>query len=808
MNRGRSMPRAVSVALGRFRALMRLRWHLETLPRDAGYAWRLLRSRPLSSAAAIATLAIGIGLNAAVFSVFDWVLIRPLPYPSPEDLVRVFSAGTAPVTGPADLTYSEFVLLSQAKALDASTAFSTATRVIDGPERSPAHVLVSRVGGDLFGTFGVRPAIGRGIDANEAASGATVVILSDTLWRRRFSANPEIAGRVITIDGKPHTINGVMPAGRGYPKEADLWYPLSAEERQDDDRELVMIGRLSSGTTAERAGLELTTLASAVPAAARRVWVENVQRTEVRDVRAALTALLAASALLLLIACANVAALIGARGADRTGELALRSALGASRARLFQQQLTESVLLAAVGGVAGLLLGTWTLDLLITLAPAGLPRLGEITLDGRVILIGAGATLLVGLAVGLGPSCAASRLDLRASLGATGSVRASGRTRVRRVLVGGQTAMAVVLTIGAGLLARSLQHLVTIDHGFAAEHLLAVDLYLRGSVTGDVRQLFRELVESAEAIPGVRSAAVAMRLPSAQMSGFRVSVGRVGVSTETFPATLRPVTARYFETAGIPILQGRPFTGSDTQKAPRVAIVNRTFVRAVLGGGEALGTTLASDIVEGNLSVVGVVADVTPSGARDRAALYVSMEQLPVGGSLLVRTDGDPQSIVPALTTSLRTSAPALARDRIYRVADTLEANRAATRFNTQLASAFASLALLLAAIGVYGLTAGEVAARWRELAIRLALGATRREALWTVMRPGAIALGVGAIAGVTAALGGGRWMTALLHGVEPADPPTLVGVPVLLCVVGLAAASFAALRVLRADPAVTLRGE
>jgi putative ABC transport system permease protein len=781
---------------------------VDVLAGDVRYAWRSLWRRPLSSAAAIATLAIGIGLNAAVFSVADWVLFRPLPYPSPHELVRVFSAGVAPVTGPGQLTYSEFQAYAQATTLRASAAFSTATRVIVGQGIEPVHVVVARVAGDLFGTLAMPLDNGRGIDRADAAAGSPVIVLSDALWRSRFAGDRAVVGRVVTIDRQPYTVIGVMPPGRGFPADVDLWRPLTRQEREDDDRELVMIGRLARGASEERAAVELGALAAASPAANRPV-VESVQRIEVRDVRATLVALLLSSALVLAMACANVAALVSARRAERASEMAVRGALGASRGRLLRQLLTESVLLAGAGGVAGLLLGRWTLDLVVAIAPAGLPRLAEITLDGRVVAIGLGATLLAGLFVGLGPAWHASQLDLRAGLSAAGASSPSAPARGRRMLVVVQTTMAVVLTISAGLLARSLHHLITIDHGFAADHLLAVDLYLRGGVAGDERALFRELVDNAEAIPGVRSAAIALRLP-AEIVGLRTSVRREALPARTAaPATLRPVTRRYFETAGIPLTAGRAFTADDKRGAPGVAIVNASFVRDVLGGGEAVGTKLAIDLVNRPIAVVGIVADVTPGGQRDRPALYVPMEQILVpGGSLLVRTDGDPQAVVPALSARLRAVAPALARDRIRRVSDTLAVGRAVTRFSTQLASAFAVLALLLASIGLYGLTAGEVAARWRELAVRIALGAPRGEVLWTVLRPGARALGAGVVLGVAVTLGAGRWMAALLHGVTPADPQTLLLVPAFLVAVGLAAASLAALRALRADPATTLRGD
>ena len=786
-----------------------LRRHLDGMTRDVRYAWRSVRRRPLSSATAIATLAVGIGLNAAVFAVVDWVMLRPLPYPSPHELVRVFTAGAAPVTGPADVTYSEFPMFSRAEVLRTSFAFSTATRVMSGQGLEPAHVVLARVAGDLAGTLAIYPEVGRAMDRQETAAGAPVVIVSHGLWRNRFGGDRAIVGRPITIDGRLHTVIGVMPEGRGYPHDADIWRPLTRDEQEDDDRENVMIARLVSGASVERASVELATLAGAASHSTRRAWAEDIHRTEVRDVRTALTAVFASSALVLLMACANVAALIAARGVDRAGEIALRGALGATRARLLRELLTESLMLAAAGGAAGWLLARWTLDLLLGLAPATIPRLGEIAVDGRVVTIGIAATCAVGVAVGVAPARRASRLDVRETLRHVASARSSRRTQGRRLLVALQTAMAVVLTIGAGLLARSLQYLTTMDHGFAADRVIAVDLYLRNGIGGDVRQLFHHLIDDAEQLSGVRSASVALRLPT-EIAGFRVSVRREsGPADARASATLRPIMPRYFETAGIRLAEGRVFAPTDKQNVPGVAIVNAAFVRDVLRGERAIGLHVLTDVADAALSIVGVVADVSPAGESDRAAVYVPIDQVPIaGGSLLVRTVGEPRQVVPALTTRLRMVAPALARDRIHVLADDLQAGRALARFNTQLVSAFAGLALLLSAIGIYGLTAGEVAARWRELAVRLALGARHRDALWRAMRPGASSIVVGVIVGLGIALAAGRSMSALLHGIEPWDPVTLVSVPAILMGVGLLAMALAAARVLRADPAVTLRNE
>ena len=791
----------------RHRDARAFRW-ADDVRRDAMYAVRMLRRQPMATATAVLSLAIGLGLNAALFSVVDWVLLRPLPYPSPHELVRVFTAGTADVTGPSALTYDEFVAFADATAFRQAAAFTSATRILAGAGSDPVHVVVARVAGDLFATLGVSPGIGRAFTAGEIAAGAPVVVLGHDLWLRHFSGDSQMTGRTVLIDGAPPTVVGVMPSRRGYPSDAELWRPLTASERDDHDRELSMVGRLRGDMQAGRASTEIATLAQAASAGTRTAWVDDVQRTDVGHVSAALEALFAAAMLTLFIACANVAALVGARGADRAGEMAVRGALGATRARVLGQLIIESLMLSLIGGALGLLLGRWALGVLVAMAPVGIPRLADISLDGRILGIALAATMLTGLAVGLAPALRLSRQTGASALRRLAWQRATPRSNTRRLLVLAQIAIAVVVTAGAGLLTRSLQHLTAIDHGFAPERLVAVDLYLRGSFSGDARQLFRDLVARTETLPGVQAVSVSMRLPT-QVIGLRAPIRLAGERPLDSPATLRPVSPSYFDTVGIPLTAGRRFATSDTQQAPKVAIVNTTFVRDLLSGRPAPGVRVSMPFAAEPISIVGVVGDITPGGEPDRPALYVPVDQLSIGGGyLIVRAEGDPRSIVPALTNRLRAARPSLAADRVRRVAETLEDSRAATRFSMQVAATFAGLSLLLSTIGVYGLVAGDVSARWRELAVRRALGASHRDALVTVIRPCAFVLGAGMALGSVGAVSVGPALASLLYGIRPGDVPTLAGAPALLGAAGLLGAALAARRALRADPAATLRSE
>jgi putative ABC transport system permease protein len=528
----------------------------------------------------------------------------------------------------------------------------------------------------------------------------------------------------------------------------------------------------------------------------------------VANVKAALQALAAAAALILLIVCANVAALVSAGSVDRAEEIVIRGALGASRARIIGQLVMESSILALAGGALGLLVGRWALGFLTGIAPAGIPRLAEVTLDGRIAALGLAATILTALAIGLAPAIRLSKLVGNSGLQHSGSARLTRRYNGRRLLVLIQVSVAVVLTAGASLLARSLQHLVAIDNGFASEKLIAADLYLRGVFDGDSGKLFEELKAKAKTIPGVASVAVSAALPT-RVIGLRASVRRAGEAAAAQSTTWRPVSPEYFETAGIPVIAGRSFAGADTLRAPRVAIVNRAFLRSSPGGAIVVGEKLTTSFGKEPLTIVGVVGDVTPTGEADRPAVYVPIDQSPIGGGyLLIRARNDPRPIIPLLAARLRSAVPELAMDRIQRVAETLEAGRAVTRFITLLAATFAGLALLLSAIGVYGLVSGEVSARWRELAVRLAVGASHGDVLWSVIRPCAAILGGAAAIGILGALSAGPALQSLLHGVQPADPYTLAFAPALLGLTGMVAAILASARVLRADPAATLRNQ
>ena len=775
--------------------------------RDVIYALRLFRRRPVTTTAAILSLGLGIGLNAAVFTIVDWILLRPLPYQAPHELVRVFTAGTAPATGPAALTPTDYRNLANGASLSRSAAFSTATRVLRGPGTEPFHVIVARTDGDLFGTLGIVPVLGRVFGKDELSTGATVVVLSHEVWRGRFHEDRSLVGGTVHIDGVPHTVVGIAPPNRRYPSEADLWRPFATREKGANDRELVMIARLSSDVTVARANAELATIARAASNGSRTAWTDQIQRIDVSNVRAALNALLASTLLVLLIVCANVAALLGSHARDRVGEIALRSALGASRRQLFRQVTTEGMVIALLGGLVGAFVGPLTLSVLVAIAPISVPRLAEVTMDMPVFAITLGVTMTIGLCVSVGPALGLSRGGSGA-LGLSGWHRATGLSRSRRLLVLSQVALAVVLTVGAGLLARSLRNLVSVSNGFDVDHVLAVDLDFRGSGTTDTRQLFRDLVAAAETLPGVDAAAVSLQLPT-QVAGLRAEIQVVGAPATPSTAVLRLITPRYFDTLGVAITGGRSLAETDTATTSRVAMVNASFVRDILRGSPSVGSQLTVSLVKDPVTIVGTVPDLSPGGEPDRPALYVSANQVaPGAGFLLVRVHGDPVAVRSLVASRAREIAPALPIDRVRPLSELLEPARAMTRFNTRLVTTFAALALLLSAIGVYGLTAGEVAARWREIAVRLTLGASPAGVFWTVMQPCAAVILIGSAIGLAGAVSIGPLLASVLPGVNPIDMPMLAGAPAVLIVIGILSAALASARVLWAAPAATLRGE
>ena len=675
----------------------------------------------------------------------------------------------------------------------------------------------------------MRPVLGREFLAEEdQEGGASVVILSHGYWMRRFGGDARVVGRAIALDGRPTTIIGVMPASFRSLSPVDVWSTMGQVGRSIGGGEnLHLVGRLKSGVSFEQAQARMQPVLVAfrqefkprLPSETgeelfplRRLVVENIE-TPVR-------LLFGAIALVLLIACANVANLVLGRTTTRGRELAVRAAIGATRGRLVRQMLTESVLLALAGGLVGLILAAWGLDALVSLMPANLTPPTEIRLDRWALLFTGVASLLVGVVFGLAPAWQAATADLHTGLKDTaGRATSSGRTgRLRNALVVGEIALSLVLLVGAGLLLRTVANLVRTDPGFDRRRVIAVELWLTGTrydSTNAIAAFYDRLEERVRALPGVRSAAVIEAgIPLVLGGNMGVMVGGRGLGATI---NYRTVTPGYFQTMGIPLKRGRAFAAGDVQTAEPVAMVSESFARRFLDG-DGLDRTLA---LGGRVErrVVGVVGDTKQFiGVPATPTVFISSAQTPAGLTrlfsswfpihLVVRTEGDPAALKSMVASTIRATDPQVPLGRVRTMDEVLDGSVEFQRFLMLLLAAFAGLAVTLAAVGTYGVMSYLVAQSTREIGVRIALGALPRQVLGVVIGRGMLLAGIGVAAGLAGALALSRMLAQLLYGVKPTDALTLAGVSVLLLLVALAACVVPARRATRVDPMIALRNE
>lgn len=795
---------------------------LSDLLHDSRMALRALRSQPVFSAVSIGTLAIGIGATAAIFSIVDTVLLRPLPYVDSDRLVRVWTTDEEDGERFVEASIDDFeAFRDRSRGLDTVAAFSLVRRNLADARSTPTQVVVARSSEGLLQTLGVRPALGRLFTNQEHRDGLPVAVLSFDIWQRRYGGDTEILGERIEIEQEPHSVIGVLPAAQGYPREAMLWRPFTRAEQayRDDDRELYVVGRLSAGTTLEGLDAELAAIAKQLEAELPETntdvgaWAQPLRATLVGDVRAPLLLLLAAVATVLLIVCANVAGLLLARGAHRAREMAVRSALGAGRGRIARQAITESSTLALLGGAAGVLGGGWALGLLERFLPADLPRQSEIVLDGRIVLVMLGVTLLAALTCGLLPALQATRIGRPGGLAAGRGTESAARRRAQSVLVVGEVALAVVLTAAAGLLVTSFARMVAVDRGFQPERLLAVGLDLPTQHDGgdDPVPVYERIAARVARIPGVESAAIGLTHPL-EPRGLNLRVLQpqgLPDAGEVPQTVVRMVGPGYFRTSGIPLLEGRTFSDADRQETAGVAVVNDAFVRAWFDGASPVGQTFELPWREtgSTIQIVGVVGDVTTDLGRDPLpALYFSHRQIAgFGMRLVVRCAGDPNDLLPAVREAIWDVAPGAPLQDLAPMQQMLAAQVAAPRFGMQLVAGFAAIALSLACIGTYGLMSFSVARRTQEIGIRQALGARTGRILRMVLRESLALTAAGILLGVVAASALGRVIGGMLFGVAPNDPVVLGLVALAVAGVALLAALIPARRATRVDPVVAL---
>ena len=822
-----------------------VRW-LENLIQDARYGARMLRKNPGFTAVAVLTLALGIGANTAIFSVVHAVLLRPLPYRQSERLVRLHEAGRDWTGGP--ISYPNFIdWKAQQTSFEHFGLYRAVNYNFTGADE-PLRVSAGEVAADVFSALGVQPIVGRVFTAHEdKPAGPQVVVLSYGLWQSRFAGNPAIVDRTVTLDGKSYTVLGVMPQGFDFPDGASLWLPVelgfseALRQARGERPGHRAIARLKPGVTLEQAQAELDTVATRLaqqfPGSNknRGVGMEFLLDTQVGKVRRALWILLGAVALLLLIACANVANLLLARAAARQKEMAVRVALGAGRGRIIRQLLTESVLLAAAGGAAGLSLAHWSLRLIATLGQNSLPRVNEIRLDGSVLMFSGAVALVIGLLFGLAPAAQSSRPNLHDTLKDAARGATSGRGRLRHGLVVAEVALTLMLLVGAGLLLKSFHQLLQVNPGFADEQVLTFRLSLAGQKYATLASrsgFYQGLLEHIRALPGVRAASVASQIPFDSRSwqtSFLVE-GRPEPSPGEYPSMeAHLVGPDYFRAMGISLLRGRTFTEQDNRQHVRgtdreqsgnaalnVIVIDEEFARRHFRNEDPVGKQIrlpwGSRDQNPLLEIVGVVKRVREERLSEwdgQVQGYFSFLQRPEGGmSVIVKASTPPESLIGAVRDQVLTLNSQLPLYDVRTLAAMRADNIAPERLNLTLLGIFAAVALALSLIGLYGVLAYAVTQRQREIGVRMALGAQRRNVLSLVVGQGMRIAALGVVIGLLGSFAVTRVLQNLLYEVQPSDPLTFAAVTLSLGAVVLLACYLPAHRAARVAPMEALRYE
>lgn len=805
-----------------------------TLAQDLRFDIRLLVKNPGFSAVAILALALGIGANTAIFTIVNAVLLRPLPYPESEKLMQVGRA-FASESAPSDLSAPKFIFVrDNLQSFEGVTATQEmGPNLVLSDEAQTEYISGLIVTADFFRVLGVHPSSGRGFTTQEDdPAGDRVAILGDRLWRRRFGADAGMIGRTIALNGVAYIVVGVMPPDFEYFGQQDVLVPAQVDPAsQNEGHNWTVIGRLRQGVTPDQARAESTLLFDKF----RRAYPRQVDPKEYFDVvswRANMTSnvkellwiLLGAVSFVLLIACANVANLQLARASARRKEMAVRIALGAGGWRVVRQLLTEGLVLALVGGFAGVLLAIWVLDAVLALLPEGMiPRAGEISLDWRVLAFAAGASLLTGIVSGLAPALQTSGVDVNSALkegaGKTGPGPARGR--LRNVLVAAEIALALTLTVGAGLLLRTFANLRGIEPGFEARRVLTVEISTRGKTYDTVTKindLYSRALERFRSLPGVEAAALTNKLPLDRW--FNLPYRLAGQSEWAGSTEYRLISPDYFRVMKMAVRQGRPFDERDTAGVEPVIIVNEAFARRNFAEVEPLGQQLCVGFVCGDRAlrrVIGVVNETKQRGLTQAASatVFIPMAQAPEGvrqvaqqASFVLRTAGDPLLLSTAVRSELHQLDPALPIKNVRSMEQLVSRSIGPQRFNLLLMGLFAGVGLLLAAVGIYGVVSYTVSQRTHEIGVRMALGAHMRDVLKLIVVQGMALIGGGIALGLVGAFALSRVMDNLLFGVSARDFTTFVATALLLAGVALGACLIPARRAAKVDPMVALRYE
>ena len=820
---------------------------MTTLLQDLRHAIRILLKSPGFAIIAILTLALGIGANTALFSVVNGVLLNPLPYPHPNEVVIVSdTSSTLPETW---ISYPDFLdWVRDAHSFSSLAAYESLVSFNLLGQGEPERVSVTEVSSTFFPTLGVTPVLGRNLSpAEDQLNGPPTVILSGGFWKTKFAGSPDILGKAINLDGTDYTVVGVLPQNFYFCCEnisfrlSDVYVPIGADKNPwMRDRKfhpgIYAIGRLKPGVTLAQARADMDGMARSLAAAYpdtdkdQGIRVTPLKQVMVRDIRPFLLVLLAAVGFVLLIACVNVANLLLARATGRNREFAIRAALGASQGRIIRQLLTESVLLAMAGGVLGLLLASWGTRAALAVLPSALPRAGEVRLDPRVLLFTLAISLVAGILFGLAPALKTSRPDLHETLKEGGRGASGVRYRTQGVFVVVEMALTFVLLVGAGLAIRTLVELWSVDPGFDPHNVLSFNVGLPPSVSSgnpaQIRASLRQLSDKIAAVPGVQSVSL---MDAALPMGDRYDLD-FWIDGQPKPATDsdKPLTLwylvgpDYLKVMKIPLVRGRFLTAQDDANSRGVCVIDEDFARQYFGNQDPLGKRLTFDLVYKQLEIVGVVGHVKHFGLDEnarslaRAELYAPALQLPDNltqawvplTGYVIRTQGSPDAFAASIRDAVRGFNSKAVMFHTETMDSIVSRSLASQRFAMILLAVFAALALILASIGIYGVISYVAGQRTHEIGIRLALGATRSDILKMVLVHGARLAVIGVVIGLAAAAGLTQLMTKILYGVSATDPLTFAGVAVVLTLVALAACYIPARRAMRVDPIVALRYE
>lgn len=817
---------------------------------DLRHSIRLLIKTPGFTIVAVAALALGIGANTAIFSVVNTVLLQPLPYPEPDRILRIQRVYKGGDISPSTSIPKFMVWKNNNQVFESMALYDFSGPGLNlGSGDRPQQVKGIHVSEGYFRVFGVTPAQGRTfLPQEDQPGGAKATVISDALWHSRFGGDPDLIGRPIVLGGDPYTVVGILPASFRPDPPADVFIPIQADPNSTNQGHyLLAAGRLQPGATVQAANANMKVAADRYRATNQKLMgpdesagVMPLRDALVGDVRLPLLILVGAVSFVLLIACANVANLLLARAAARQKEIAIRTAIGAGRGRLVRQLLTESLMLGAISGLAGFVLGAWGVRALLALSPGNLPRINDAqhaasmvsALDWRVLAFTIGVSLLTGILFGLFPAIHVSRMDVNSALKETSGRSGTGRrqNRVRSLLVISEMALAVILLTGAALMIRSFLGLRSAQPGFDAHNVITMQTSLTGGkydTTAKAENMIRQVILRIEALPGVQAAAATVMLPIEGgidlpfiIDGRPLDKGNPFHGDEQW----RFGSAHYFKSFRIPLLRGRSFDDRDTGKSERVLIINQAFANKYWPGGDPLGKIvsvgkgLGADFEEPSRQIVGIVGNVRENSfsGTDQPVMYVPQGQVidnltkmannVIPMSWAIRTAGDPSALSTAIQHEFLAVDGQLPVSKIRTMQQVIAESSARQNFNTLLLTIFAGLALLLASIGIYGLMSYTVEQRFQEIGIRLALGAATRDMMAMIVRQGMLLAGIGLAIGLCAAYGLTRLLAQLLFGIKTNDPVAYTAVAVTLISVALFATLIPAMRAIKVDPLNALR--